>query len=286
MIISGILVTLAHNALLFMTGRALLGIVIGGFWAISTAIVMRLVPFNHVPKAFRTLNGGNALAITIATPLGSFRFNHWLAWRFLLYCSYCNHGFTLATQKYTIFASLEYATKIWICIFSVKRPVFILGMLDVLFLFMESICAVYLFASILRKRNNGQYQYAVNAPLDLGSGRLGWNLRDQSYFTSPCVPLPVLYSKLAWLWLQQLLFFGHQIWIVALLMTVWGFIGTSAPVAWNTWLTRTFPHDAELGGGLMVAIIQLAITLGATLGGAYCLTLKATSPHSSLARRF
>ena len=65
----------------------------------------------------------------------------------------------------------------------------------------------------------------------------------------------------------SLIFFGHQIWIVALLMAVWGFIGTSAPVAWNTWLTRTLPNDTELGGGLMVAIIQLAITLGATLGG-------------------
>ena len=27
------------------------------------------------------------------------------------------------------------------------------------------------------------------------------------------------------------------------------------------------PHDAESGGGLMVAVIQLAITLGATIGG-------------------
>lgn len=27
------------------------------------------------------------------------------------------------------------------------------------------------------------------------------------------------------------------------------------------------PRDAEAGGGLMVAVIQLAITLGATVGG-------------------
>ena len=38
-------------------------------------------------------------------------------------------------------------------------------------------------------------------------------------------------------------------------------------MAWNTWLTRTLPEDAEAGGGLMVAAIQLAITLGATVGG-------------------
>ncbi|RYZ15380.1 MAG: MFS transporter, partial [Myxococcaceae bacterium] len=30
---------------------------------------------------------------------------------------------------------------------------------------------------------------------------------------------------------------------------------------------RTLPRDAEAGGGLMVAAIQLAITVGASLGG-------------------
>jgi predicted MFS family arabinose efflux permease len=53
----------------------------------------------------------------------------------------------------------------------------------------------------------------------------------------------------------------------ALLLAAWGFVATAAPVAWWTWLARTVPDDAEAGGGLMVAIVQLAITLGATAGG-------------------
>ena len=52
-----------------------------------------------------------------------------------------------------------------------------------------------------------------------------------------------------------------------LLLSIWGFLGTSAPVGWWTWLAQTLPHEAEAGGGLMVAVIQLAITLGAALGG-------------------
>jgi predicted MFS family arabinose efflux permease len=32
-------------------------------------------------------------------------------------------------------------------------------------------------------------------------------------------------------------------------------------------VTRTLPNDAEAGGGLMVAVIQLGITVGATVGG-------------------
>ena len=34
-----------------------------------------------------------------------------------------------------------------------------------------------------------------------------------------------------------------------------------------SWLAETLPHDAEAGGGLMVAMIQLSIALGSTVGG-------------------
>jgi predicted MFS family arabinose efflux permease len=53
----------------------------------------------------------------------------------------------------------------------------------------------------------------------------------------------------------------------AVLLAAWGLISTAAPVGWWTWLSRVLPDDAEAGGGLMVAVIQLAITVGAALGG-------------------
>lgn len=65
MILSRVIITFAYNSILFMLGRAILGIVIGVFWSMSTAIVMRLVRFNDVSKPLGLLNGGNALATTI-----------------------------------------------------------------------------------------------------------------------------------------------------------------------------------------------------------------------------
>jgi predicted MFS family arabinose efflux permease len=60
---------------------------------------------------------------------------------------------------------------------------------------------------------------------------------------------------------------GHSPVSVALLLVLWGSIGTAAPVAWWTWVSRVLPGQAEAGGGLMVAVVQLAITLGAAVGG-------------------
>ena len=51
------------------------------------------------------------------------------------------------------------------------------------------------------------------------------------------------------------------------LLAAWGLIGTAAPVGWWTWLSKALPDDAEAGGGLMVAVVQLAIALGASSGG-------------------
>src|SRR3954468_8439494 len=42
MIVSGLMVAFAPNATVFMAGRALVGVVVGGFWSMSAATVMRL----------------------------------------------------------------------------------------------------------------------------------------------------------------------------------------------------------------------------------------------------
>src|SRR5436305_13601341 len=49
MIASGTIVAFAPNFLVLMVGRALLGVAIGGFWSMSTATVMRLVPEALLP---------------------------------------------------------------------------------------------------------------------------------------------------------------------------------------------------------------------------------------------
>ena len=49
-----------------------LGIAIGGFWSMSAATAIRLVPQHQVPRALAIFNGGNALATVVAAPLGSY----------------------------------------------------------------------------------------------------------------------------------------------------------------------------------------------------------------------
>src|SRR5215211_5077671 len=101
MVLSGLIVALAPNYLVLMVGRALLGVVIGGFWSMSTATVMRLVPEREVPRALALLNGGNALATTVAAPLGSFM-GQYIGWRGAFFCVVPVAAVTLAWQYFTL----------------------------------------------------------------------------------------------------------------------------------------------------------------------------------------
>jgi predicted MFS family arabinose efflux permease len=51
MLASLVLVAAASNFTILMVGRALLGVCVGGFWALATAVIMRLVPSEAMPRA-------------------------------------------------------------------------------------------------------------------------------------------------------------------------------------------------------------------------------------------
>src|SRR3954447_6348921 len=136
MLVSGLIVALAPNYLVLMVGRALLGVVIGGFWSMSTATVMRLVPEREVPGALALLNGGNALATTVAAPLGSF-LGQYIGWRGAFFCVVPLAAVTLAWQFLTLpkMPSREGSTAA--AAFKIlRRPQVPLGMLAVSLFFM------------------------------------------------------------------------------------------------------------------------------------------------------
>ncbi|QNT77462.1 Purine ribonucleoside efflux pump NepI [Entomobacter blattae] len=95
----------------------------------------------------------------------------------------------------------------------------------------------------------------------VGTLLIGMLVKEWLYKT--LVVIPILMAAIA-IFLIPL---GSFTIATTLLLGVWGFLGTSAPVGWWTWLARTLPKNAETGGGLMVAIIQLTIMLGSTTGG-------------------
>jgi predicted MFS family arabinose efflux permease len=267
MIASGAIVALAPTYLVFMAGRALLGVVIGGFWSMSTATVMRLVPEDGVARALALLNGGNALATTIAAPLGSY-LGQYIGWRGAFFCVVPLAAVTLVWLFMTLPGMPNRERASGIAAFRIlRRPRVPLGMLSVGLFFMGQ----FALFTYLRPFLEGVTQVDVTTLslmlLGLGAAGLGGTyaigLALERSLYGLLVAMPLAMAAIA----AGLVAAGHCTGGVAVLLLLWGLVGTAAPVAWWTWVSRVLPGEAEAGGGLMVAVVQLAITLGAGLGG-------------------
>ncbi|SAM34471.1 MFS transporter [Pseudomonas sp. 1 R 17] len=267
MIVSGSVVAFAPNYLIFMLGRALIGVAIGGFWSLSAATAMRLVPEGQVPRALAIVNGGNALATVIAAPLGSF-LGGLIGWRGAFFCVVpvavvAVLWLLLSLPSITPRSQADNGNLLRL----IKRAPVALGMLAISVFFMGQ----FMLFTYLRPFLEGVTQVGVSLLslmlLVLGLAGLAGTLLIERVLKNSLYPtliaIPVLMAVIA----LALVAFGSSTVITGALLCVWGLVATAAPVGWWTWLAKTLPEDAEAGGGLMVAIIQLAIAAGATLGG-------------------
>ena len=267
MIVSGLITAFAPTYATFMIGRALIGMVIGGFWSMSTATVMRLVPAKDVPRALALLNGGNALATTIAAPLGSF-LGQYIGWRGAFFCVVPLAAVTLAWQFFSLPKMPSRERSSPAAAFKVLgRPQVPLGMLAVALFFMGQFALFTYLRPFLENVTGVSVSALSGILLGLGlaglagSAIIGRLLKRWLY--GLLIAMPLAMAAVA----GGLIVFGSSLVAVAVLLGLWGLIGTGAPVGWWTWMSRVLPDDAEAGGGLMVAVIQLAITLGASAGG-------------------
>ncbi|WP_175857438.1 MFS transporter [Burkholderia anthina] len=266
-IVSGTVVAFAPNYVAFIAGRALIGVAIGGFWSMSAATAMRLVPDAQVPRALAIVNGGNALATVIAAPLGSF-LGAIVGWRWAFFCvvpvAAIAFGWKLVSLP-PMKAAAHTATANVLTLLA--RPPVALGMAAVSLLFMGQFALfTYLRPFLETVTHVGSATLslmllAIGVAGLAGTILIGAVLKRGLYRT--LVVTPLLMAAIA----VALVACGASTAATACLLALWGLTGTAAPVGWWTWLARTLPHDAEAGGGLMVAVVQLAIALGATTGG-------------------
>jgi predicted MFS family arabinose efflux permease len=269
--LSGAVVALASNYFVYMAGRALIGVVVGGFWAMSAATAMRLVPIHQVPRALAIFNSGNALATVIAAPLGAY-LGSVIGWRGAFFCLVPVSLIALAWQWISLpsmpAAPQAAGTRNPLGIFKLFRnPVVSLGMLAVGLFFMGQFTLFTYVRPFLETVTRVEVSTLSLILLVIGvAGFVGTMLISivlKRGFYPTLTAIPVLMAVTA----GALIVFGNQAVVVVALLGFWGLIATAAPVGWWAWVPRTFPKDAEAGGGLMVAVIQLSIALGSTVGG-------------------
>ncbi|WP_336980488.1 MFS transporter [Brevundimonas nasdae] len=265
--VSLVLVAATPNFEVLMIGRALLGLCIGGFWALATSVIMRLVPTSDVPRALALMYGGQAIAAAFAAPVGSYlggllgwREVFWaltpigaanLIWHLVALPSLPSRGqrgigdmLDLLRRRYFVIALIASMLS-WgsaFTLFTYLRP------------FLEQVTGVGVTGlSILL--------LALGCAGFVGTWASGRFIKGD---VSRLLRLPALVMGAV---TAGLLVVGGWLVVAGLLLVVWGAMNTAMSVIWMTWMSQNAEDAPEAAGGLMVAAVQASILLGAVVGG-------------------
>jgi predicted MFS family arabinose efflux permease len=267
LVASNLTVALAPNYPILLIGRAILGICVGGFWSMASAVALQLAPTKDIPRALSVIYAGVSVATIISLPLASY-LGDLIGWRHVFLFSALLSAVALVWQYFALPSLAAQAGNNFKNMFGLLRQNWVLiGIGATIF----SYGGYHIFFTYLRPfldDNLALSSSRLTAVLlafgfanCLGTFIAGFFLNKQFRLTMIAIHLILLALAIL------LLISGERsFWNIGLVIG-WGFIFGFIPVGWSTWITRTLADKAEMIGGLSVAAIQLSIGLAAAMGG-------------------
>jgi predicted MFS family arabinose efflux permease len=267
LILSNLLATFASSLTVLLLARVVLGVALGGFWAMSAAMALRLVPMRLMPRAMSIILTGVSLATVTAAPVGAYVGDIW-GWRTAFMIATIAGALALLVQVATLPKLPPTGVASFRTLLDVlKRPMIRVALLAVLLVASGHFAGFTYIRPFLEKVPALDVETISLVLLAYGVGGFFGNLAggfmaERSLKTAVGLA-PLLIAIAAVL----LLVFGASPVVAAIAVAVWGFAFGAVPVGLQRWLVRAAPDEAESAGGLMVATFQVAIALGAVFGG-------------------
>ncbi|MES2029062.1 MAG: MFS transporter [Pseudomonadota bacterium] len=267
LIVSNLLSATASNLTMLLFARVLLGISLSGFWAMATATAMRLVPADALPRAISLIFSGVSIATVSAAPIGAYLGDLW-GWRNVFLLAAMVGAVVLVVQMLTLprlppLTSPDVRTLFVL----MRRPSVRLVMIAIA----VSISGHFAGFTYVRHFLEQVPQLPVTAIslvlLAYGVGGFFGNFAGGA-LVARSAKLAIVTGSAAIAVLALVLFvFGASGLVAGIAVGLWGFAFGVLPVGFQTWMVRVASDEAESAGGLLVSAFQVAITVGAVVGG-------------------
>lgn len=267
LVLSNALAAAAGSLTQLLVARVMLGVALGGFWSMSAALAMRLVPDDLFARAMSLILAGVSIATVCAAPVGAWMGDVW-GWRSAFIAAGAVSVITLAVQWATLPAlpprdnpNLRVLGEL------LRRPPVRNALLAVLLVISGHFAGFTYIRPLMEHITHLSVSAITGVLLGYGIGGFlgnfvgGW-LAGRSERLA-VVSGGVLIAVLA----GCLLLAGSSATVTAIAVTLWGFAFGAFPVGFQTWIVRAAPDQAEGAGGLLVAGFQIAIASGAVGGG-------------------
>jgi len=267
LVLSNGLAAMSHSLPILLVARVMLGIALGGFWSMSAALAMRLVPEDRFARAMSIILTGVSVATVCAAPIGAWM-GEWWGWRSAFVAAGAVSIATLLAQLFSLPALPPKANPdLRVLGQLLTRPAVRMALLAVL-LVISGHFAGFTYIRSLMENIAGLSVGAVSAVL-LGYGIGGFfgNFVG-GYIAGRSERHAIAFGgTLIALLAASLLLAGHSSTVTAIAVVLWGFAFGAFPVGFQIWIVRAAPDQAEGAGGLLVAAFQIAIATGAIGGG-------------------
>ena len=272
LVLSNILVAMASTYPLLLMGRGILGVCVGGFWSMASAVTLQLVPAKDVPRALSIVYAGVSVATIISLPLASW-LGLTLGWRQVFLLAAGLGGAALILQWRTLPALPTGQGNSFRNMRALCQQRWVMSGMGATVL---SYGGYHVFFTYLRpflEHDLGLLSDSLALTLLLFGMANCMGTCVAGALLGPCFrptmyAIPLALTVTAGLLLLTTGNAGVGSAWGAWLTVVWGFMFGFIPVGWSTWIARTLADKAELAGGLSVAAIQFAIGLAAAVGGA------------------
>lgn len=264
---SNILAAVATDFWLLLVGRAGLGIALSGFWALSFAVVARLVGANATGRGMAVVTLGVSLA-TIAAPSMGALISDWLGWRVAMGMTAGLAALAMLMQLLSLPTLPATTSNSLADVFRLTRRRGIqLGMLVILLLMTGHFGgSVYLrpFFEQVTHLSTGPIAAALLAfgIAAVVGNVVGGRMADKNIRLAVTVTAALMAVAAI-----ALVLWGAHIAVAFGFATVWGIAFGMAPVVLPINLSTAAPDALEAAGSLMITSFQIAITIGAVVGG-------------------
>ena len=267
LVASNVMAATADSLSLLLVARVMLGVALGGFWAMAAALAMRLVPERLFARAMAVILTGVSVATVCAAPIGAWMGDLW-GWRSAFVAAGVVSLLTLAAQLLTVPAlpprdnpDLRVLGRL------LTRPAVRVALLAVL-LVISGHFAGFTYIRPLMEQVTQLSVGAITAVL-LGYGVGGFFGNFAGGFLAERSERLAIVSggTLIALLAATLLLAGQSHVATAVAVALWGFAFGAFPVGFQTWIVRAAPDHTEGASGLLVATFQIAIASGAIGGG-------------------
>lgn len=267
LIVSNLLAATADNLTILLLARVLLGISLSGFWAMATATAMRLVPEDALPRAIALVFSGVSIATVSAAPIGAYLGDLW-GWRAVFLLAAVVAGVVLVIQMVTLprlppLTSPDVRTLFVL----LRRPSVRLVMIAIAVSISGHFAGFTYVRHFLEQVPKLPVTEISIVLLIYGVGGFFGNFAGGALVERSTKGAIVTGSAAIAMLALVLLMFGASQLVAGIAVGLWGFAFGALPVGFQTWMVRIASDEAESAGGLLVSAFQIAITVGAVVGG-------------------